>query len=383
MMDMRAFAESENLSIEWKAVEKHFSAQSQSFKCSFVVGLPYFSLQGKITKLSSKTLLNEESVWIPALEALPVFEKALNKKFFPDSSQGFVLVKESSKEKSPAKVETSPSPKAPVKKSPEKNASTKNSNQGKKVVIDDRKAKAGSRAVKTIIIDPGHGGKDPGASGSKSQEKDIVLSVGKKLKANLEASGFEAILTRDKDVFIELSERPNIANRKNGDLFISLHCNAIDGEERKKKTHGYHFYVLRAPESEEDKAIARRENKVASLYGEKNKTEISPIEWIKIEASLSLYQQNSFRYTEELLKSFENGKIRRLGTGAGGAGFMVLVGALMPAVLVELGFITHPEDEAFMMSEKGQIELAEKISLAVKNYRDLIDAYLETLQSSY
>lgn len=240
---------------------------------------------------------------------------------------------------------------------------------------------AGTREVKTIVIDPGHGGKDTGAQGKKSNEKDIVLAIGKLLKKELEKEGFNVKMTRDKDVFIELGQRANLANQWDGDLFISLHCNAIDATaERKKQVKGYHVYVLRAPESEEDKAIARRENKVATLYGEKNaKEELSPIEWFKLEARLEKYKQNSYMFTEEMLKAMDGGKIRRQAGGVGGAGFMVLVGALMPAVLFEIGFISNPEDEAYMITDKGQKDIAERISKAVSTYKAAVHSYRETL----
>ena len=235
--------------------------------------------------------------------------------------------------------------------------------------------------MKTIVIDPGHGGKDSGALGKNAQEKDIVLAVGKLLKKDLEKAGFNVKMTRDKDVFIELGQRANLANQWDGDLFISLHCNAIDATpERKKQIKGYHVYVLRAPESEEDKAIARRENKVATLYGEKNaKEELSPIEWFKLEARLEKYKQNSYMFTEEMLKAFDGGKIKRQAGGVGGAGFMVLVGALMPAVLFEIGFISNLEDEAYMMSKAGQQDIAERISKAVSTYKAAVHSYRETL----
>lgn len=366
MFEVREFAASEKMDVEWKAVERHFSAKKGSFKFSFVAGLPYLSVNGQIVKLETRTVLEEDGgLWVPCKEAEGAFEKGLGKfkadttaKVFKAASEGNSVTAAASSE---GKVEG------------------KATTATKTAAADDRKAKAGSREVKTIVLDPGHGGKDSGALGKKSAEKDIVLAVAKKLKARLEKEGFEVKLTRSKDVFIELGERPNLANKWNGDLFISLHCNAIEGEDRQKRTEGYHFYVLRAPESEEDKAIARRENKVATLYGGKGKAEISPVEWIKINASLEHYQKNSFKFTEHLLKSFEGGHTKRLGTGAGGAGFMVLVGALMPAVLVELGFITHPTDEAFMMSEKGQNELADQISKAVTAYRETVHQYRETL----
>ncbi len=373
MLEMNSFAESQKLTADFKLIEKHFSAKGKNFKCSFVVGLSYFSVQGKVIPLSHKTVLDENGkVWVPVQEALPEFEKAFNVKFYLDSAKSQITT-QAPKTESTAKIQSSSSVAKSISSSSLK-ASTKN-------IPDDRSAKAGSREVRTIIIDPGHGGKDPGAQGLKSNEKDIVLAVAHKLKADLEEAGFEVKLTRDKDVFIELGERPNLANKWNGDLFISLHCNAIEGDSIKhRKTKGYHFYVLRAPESEEDKAIARRENKVAALYGDKKaKTDISPIEWIKIQASLEVYQKNSFNFTEKLLKSFEKGSTKRLGQGAGGAGFMVLVGALMPATLVELGFITNPDDEAFMNSEAGQKELSGLIKNAVEAYREGVHAYRETL----
>lgn len=383
-MNITELAKVEKMQVEWKATEKHFSAKNEKFQCSFVVGLPYISAQGKITPLSQKTELDSNgAIWLPLKETFPILETTFGKKIKIDSTKKILQLSSSEKEPTNNKEMASQKKTNEKKEEPKPKVQKKEqtlASNSKQELKDDRNAKAGSREVKTIVIDPGHGGKDPGALGKNSQEKDIVLAVAKKLKKVLEKDGFEVKLTREKDVFIELSERPNLANKWNGDLFISLHCNAIEGEERQKKTKGYHFYVLRAPESEEDKAIARRENKVAATYGDKKaKTEISPIEWIKIEASLVMYQQNSFRYTEELLKAFDKGPVKKLGSGAGGAGFMVLVGALMPAVLVELGFITHPEDEQFMMSEKGQKDLSERIAKAVNNYRDIIHAYRETL----
>ena len=164
-------------------------------------------------------------------------------------------------------------------------------------------------------------------------------------------------------------------------LFISLHCNAIDGnKERKKKTKGFRIYVLRDPESEEDRAIARRENKVAKTYGDKNtKDELSPLDWLKIQARLEQYKHASYIFTEKAIHTYESGKISKMGSGAGGAGFMVLVGAFMPATLVELGFISNPEEEKYMYSEKGQQEMAKRLAQGVEAYKKAIDEYLKTL----
>jgi N-acetylmuramoyl-L-alanine amidase len=226
------------------------------------------------------------------------------------------------------------------------------------------------KKIKTIVLDPGHGGKDPGAIGHNSiKEKDVVLSVGLKLKKKLEEKGFAVKMTRSSDEFIELAKRPKMASDWGGDLFISLHCNAVEGKERQQKTDGFKFYILRASGDEEDKAIARRENQAIVLEsGKKGKTEISPAEWIILDNQLALYAEKSALLAGYLVESFDGGSIRKMHKGAGQAGFMVLVGAYMPAVLAELGFITHPSDAAYMSTEKGQNEIAENLAKAIVNF---------------
>jgi len=226
------------------------------------------------------------------------------------------------------------------------------------------------KKIKTIVIDPGHGGKDPGAVGHKGlKEKDVVLAVGLKLKKTLEEKGFTVKLTRGQDDFVELGKRPKMASDWGGDLFISLHCDAVPGKERQLKTEGFKFYILRAGGSEEDKAIARRENQAIALEsGKKGKTEISPAEWIILDNQLALYAERSALFAGHLVEAFDGGSLKKLQTGAGQAGFMVLVGAYMPAVLAELGFITNPKDAEFLASEKGQAELADRLTKAIVNF---------------
>ena len=348
-VDVESLARDTKGSFHWYPVQKTFTIVSPKDTIKFAVGIPYMTRNGSSIELSQAPQLENGHIWIAADDAKKVTSKAVDA--------------------------------APVVTAPAKPAEAK---PAAPVVVKPKPPKAdiaGTREVRTIVIDPGHGGKDPGASGKRSQEKDIVLAVAKLLRKNLADEGFNVKLTRSKDVFIELGQRANLANQWDGDLFISLHCNAIDAsEERKKIIQGYQFYVLRAPESEEDKAIARRENAVATLYGEKNaKDELSPLEWFKLEARLEQYKQTSYLFTEKLLDSFEDGKIKRMGTGVGGAGFMVLVGAMMPAVLIELGFISNEEDEAYMMTAKGQQDLADRIAGAVSKYKDAVHSYRETL----
>ena len=347
-VDVEVVAKEQKASFHWYPVQKTFKLVSAKDTAKFAIGLPYAYVGAKAVQLTSAPELVNGKIWINENDTKNLFG---------------VVVAVSSSSAAPVAV----------------TAAT--SSTSSKTVATPKNETAGTREVKTIVIDPGHGGKDSGALGVNAQEKDIVLTVGKLLKKELEKEGFNVKMTRDKDVFIELGQRANLANQWDGDLFISLHCNAVDATpERKKQIKGYHVYVLRAPESEEDKAIARRENKVATLYGEKNaKEELSPIEWFKLEARLEKYKQNSYMFTEELLKANEGYKIRKQAGGVGGAGFMVLVGALMPAVLYEIGFISNLEDEAYMMSDAGQKDIAERISKAVANYKTAVHNYRETL----
>ncbi len=372
--DVEQIAKNQNGSFHWYPVQKTFKIVSAKDTAKFALGLPYASVNGKSVQLSVAPELKDGHIWIAETDVPNLFVNS--KSATPVSSAATAAVATSPVSSSSAKVAAVPTTTPAVVP-----ASSSSAKADAVAVAKPKNETAGTREVKTIIIDPGHGGKDSGALGAKAQEKDIVLTVGKLLKKELEKEGFNVKMTREKDVFIELGQRANLANQWDGDLFISLHCNAVDATpERKKQIKGYHVYVLRAPESEEDKAIARRENKVATLYGEKNaKEELSPIEWFKLEARLEKYKQNSYMFTEEMLKAMDGGKIRRQAGGVGGAGFMVLVGALMPAVLYEIGFISNLEDEAYMMSDAGQKDIAERISKAVASYKTAVHNYRETL----
>ena len=379
--DIELFAKSKNANFHWFPVQKTFNLVTPKDTAKFAVGLPFVNIKGKATALKSAPEIVNGRIWVDSTDVAGLFPSetasSSTKQVTAISSSSIATATSSAPTASAASSSSAKVAAGTPTAAPAAQSATKAKNQP----ASNKNETAGTREVKTIVIDPGHGGKDSGALGGKSQEKDIVLTVGKLLKKELEKEGFNVKMTRDKDVFIELGQRANLANQWDGDLFISLHCNAIDATpEKKKQIKGYHVYVLRAPESEEDKAIARRENKVATLYGEKNaKEELSPIEWFKLEARLEKYKQNSYMFTEEMLKAMDGGKIRRQAGGVGGAGFMVLVGALMPAVLYEIGFISNPDDEAYMMSDAGQKDIAERISKAVANYKAAVHNYRETL----
>lgn len=398
-MNIEDVAKAHNAVFHWYPVQKSVMLTTVKDTIRFAEGIAFASWGKQSFELSQAPMMKDGIIWIadadvqkifakPAAVATPTSSAATAPKTSaPVSSSSIAAISSSSiaAVSSSSVVALPPASSATAAVAPQSSAAVSTPASSAAPVVSPvaapKNETAGTREVKTIVIDPGHGGKDSGALGKKAQEKDIVLAVAKLLKKELEKEGFNVKLTRDKDVFIELGQRANLANKWDGDLFLSLHCNAIDATpERKKQVQGYHFYVLRAPESEEDRAIARRENKVAALYGEKNaKEELTPIEWFKLEARLEKYKQNSYMITEQLLNSFNGGHIRKLSGGVGGAGFMVLVGAMMPAVLIELGFISNPEDEEYMMTAKGQQDLAERVSKAVARYKEAVHSYRETL----
>ncbi|SHK31240.1 N-acetylmuramoyl-L-alanine amidase [Fibrobacter sp. UWH4] len=379
-VDAEQVAREHKASFHWFPVQKTFLLAGEGDTLKFAIGLPYVSSHGNSIELKHAPEITDGHILLDSADVAGLFKDGSRQS--PSAPSRMTDTNKVAAASTPAPA-AAPTKVAAVSAAPvaASAAPAKTAAIPAAKTATPKNETAGTREVKTIVIDPGHGGKDTGAQGKNSNEKDIVLAVGKLLKKELEKEGFNVKMTRDKDVFIELGERANLANQWDGDLFISLHCNAIDATpERKKQIKGYHVYVLRAPESEEDKAIARRENKVATLYGEKNaKEELSPIEWFKLEARLEKYKQNSYMFTEEMLKAFDGGKIKRQGGGVGGAGFMVLVGALMPAVLFEIGFISNPEEEAYMTTAKAQEDIAARVAKAVSTYKAAVHNYRETL----
>lgn len=238
-------------------------------------------------------------------------------------------------------------------------------------VAADTAAKAKAAKTATIIIDPGHGGKDQGAMVAGVHEAQVTLAVAKELRTALQKMGYKALLTREDDTYMSLADRPKFASEKGGDLFVSLHCNSIGGSHKKKQdVSGFISYILREGESEEDKALARRENEaIGAEGGGKSKAEISPVEWILLEHQLNLYSKESETFAENIMKAFDGHAIPKYATGASQAGFYVLVGAYMPAVLFEMGFLTNDHDRRLLASEKGQKQIAERLAKAIDRQR--------------
>jgi N-acetylmuramoyl-L-alanine amidase len=222
--------------------------------------------------------------------------------------------------------------------------------------------------VKSIVIDPGHGGKDPGCNSRGGvKEKSVVLSIAKMLAKKIkEETGCEVSLTRNDDIFLPLERRTAIANMKKADLFISLHINA----HRNRNIQGLETYFLNMATDERSMMVAARENATS----EKN---ISDLQAILNDLMLNTKIAESSRLAYEVQKGMVSRVKRRYkrvkDLGVKQAPFYVLIGAQMPAILVETGFLTNRVERKRLISKKYQETIAEGISKGVNAYIKGID----------
>ncbi|MCL4278309.1 MAG: N-acetylmuramoyl-L-alanine amidase, partial [Ignavibacteriaceae bacterium] len=221
-----------------------------------------------------------------------------------------------------------------------------------------------------VVIDAGHGGKDPGAIGvDKIQEKDITLSIALKLGEIMkkEMPDVKVVYTRKDDTFIDLYKRGKIANENDGNLFVSIHCNST--KKKPSDANGAEVYLLRPGRTQEAIEIAETENSVIKYEDNPQKYEkLTDENFILVSMAHSSYMKYSEKFAELLHKDFDvNLKIPSRGVKQ--AGFYVLVGASMPSVLIETGFLSNKEDAKFLKSKAGQNEIAESIFGSIKSYR--------------
>lgn len=221
-----------------------------------------------------------------------------------------------------------------------------------------------------IVIDPGHGGKDPGAIGATGvKEKDIVLGIALKLGDILKQHkpDIKVVYTRSTDRFIELDKRGKIANEAGGKLFISIHCNSL--EKKPSNFHGFEVYLLRPGRTEEAIRIAEFENSVIKLednYKERYK-KLDAKQFILINMAQSAYAHHSEKFASLLHERAAASKeIKSLGIKQ--AGFYVLVGASMPAVLIETDYISNPKREKWLSTLEGQSHMAYMFYYAINDF---------------
>jgi N-acetylmuramoyl-L-alanine amidase len=219
---------------------------------------------------------------------------------------------------------------------------------------------------KVIVIDPGHGGKDAGAIGNGVVEKEIVLQIALQLSQQLRDMGYTVYMTRTNDTFIELKERTQLANDKLADLFLSIHANSIPKTSDPLATRGVETYYLSPGRSERAKGVAAFENAAAmSEMGEYGKLSfLNIINSEKILASHKLAIDIERGVTGVLQKHYANVK----NNGAKEAPFWVLVGAQMPAILLEIGYISHPEESAHLANREYQQGIVQGMVEGVTHY---------------
>lgn len=225
----------------------------------------------------------------------------------------------------------------------------------------------------TVVLDAGHGGKDPGAIGRISREKNINLSValalGKLIENNCPDT--RVLYTRKNDVFIPLDRRAQIANKAKADLFISIHTNAMPG---KKIARGTETYTMGMARAQENLDVAKRENSVI-LVEDDYQTRYEGFDprsaesYIIFELMQDKYMEQSVSLARNIQKEFKS-TAKRADRGVHQAGFLVLRATTMPSVLVELGYITTPDEERYLNSAQGINQLATSLYNAFRQYKD-------------
>ncbi|HET97093.1 MAG TPA: N-acetylmuramoyl-L-alanine amidase, partial [Desulfurivibrio alkaliphilus] len=219
--------------------------------------------------------------------------------------------------------------------------------------------------VRRVVIDPGHGGRDPGAiSPSGIMEKDVTLRVAKLLATALKQRlGSEVILTRDRDIFLPLEERTAIANSRDADLFISIHVNSAPS----RGARGVETYILDMVASDDEamRTAARENASSARSFSDLQNIVHQLLNNAKLQESVHLANMVHETVVESLRQTY-GGRVNDRGIRR--APFVVLIGARMPALLVEVGFISNPEEERLLTDEQYLNQLAASIAEGVRQY---------------
>ena len=238
------------------------------------------------------------------------------------------------------------------------------------------KAQSEKEGFKTVILDAGHGGKDPGAVGKLLKEKDVVLNITLKVGEYLskEMPDLKVVYTRKDDTFVPLDKRADIANKAKADLFVSIHANSVSDP----KIYGTETFVLGLHRSQENLEVAKKENSVIILeedYTVKyegfdpNSTE----SYIIFELMQNIYLDQSIEAASILQDQFEQ-RAGRFNRGVKQAGFLVLRKTVMPGILVEIGFLSNRNEEKYLESEEGQNYIASAIFRSIRDYKQRFEA---------
>ncbi len=225
--------------------------------------------------------------------------------------------------------------------------------------------------LKTIVLDAGHGGKDPGTKGKYSKEKDIALQVVKKIRYNFNKykPNVKVILTRDKDVFVDLLKRGEIANKNKADIFVSIHCNSNPN----KSVKGTETYAMGVDnrsktknivELQENSVILMEENFLQKYDGFDPRSEEAYIMFSLLQHA---FLKESLKLAAEI-EAYMQSITKRHSRGVKQAAFVVLWKTSMPSVLSEIGFLSNPEEEKYLRSEVGQNQIAKAVYKGIISY---------------
>jgi len=229
--------------------------------------------------------------------------------------------------------------------------------------------------ISVVVIDPGHGGKDTGASLGQAHEKNIVLDIALKLGNEIKANypEIKVVYTRTKDVFIPLHKRAEIANTNDADLFISIHVNAVDA----KSVRGTETFVLGLHRNQDNLEVAKKENAVILLEDDYTTTYEGfdpnlPESYIMFETMQEEFQGQSVMLASNIQDQFRE-HAKRVDRSVKMAGFLVLRRTTMPSVLIETGFLSHTNERNYLLSQTGQTQLASAIFRAFDSYKNDIE----------
>ncbi len=213
-----------------------------------------------------------------------------------------------------------------------------------------------------VILDPGHGGKDPGCNGLLDMdEKDIVLDIARRAETALKSKGIPVVVTRKEDRFLTLGERTRQANAEAGDLFISIHCNSYSDPA----IGGAECYILKPAKSDRAIKVAARENQVVELERDAEQYEAMTEEnYILLSMATSQYLHDSETWAEIVLEELKRDAGMNI-RGVDQAGFYVLMGASMPAILLECGYLSNPDDVRMLGAERGRQRIADAITTSI------------------
>lgn len=238
--------------------------------------------------------------------------------------------------------------------------------------------------IRTVVIDAGHGGKDSGALGEKSKEKDLALAISLKAGKYIEERipDVKVIYTRTTDVFLPLHERAKIANDNDADLFISIHINSSPNEA----ASGTESLVLGLHRTNENFEVAKRENQVILLEEDYSVNyegfdPNSEESYIMFSLMQYVYDENSINFADAMQYQLRE-RVGRKDRGVKRQGLLVLAQSAMPGVLIELGFISNKKEEEFLMSDEGQDYLASAIFRAFRDYKQLMENSPTTVTES-